>query len=527
MAVFARKASGLVREASLFDAFSYGFYDQAVGACIWAYMSFGLFVLPMGDLMIGILVGAILGICGAFVWGILGGSMPRSGGDYVYNSRIIHPTVGAIISFSTAWFILIMWNGVLCGWVIYGLAHTLGLLGFPSETIEWLWSFEGLILICTAIQVISFISTAFGWKPYAKVQKVIMVVALAGLVIAGILLTIATHDQFVLAWNRIASQYSSLSYEEMLKAVEANGFPVSGSYNLYDSIGLIVTSNYFTMYGYMIAFIGGEIKRPQRNILLAQLLAVIVPIVLASWITWAATKTCGIEFLRAGAYVDNAGLEGYTLPFSPIYTAAAAVLTDNMILKFLIGIQLALFSFMYIPVDYIASNRAMFAWGMDRIGPSFFTDVSPKWNTPMKNSVLIFIFSMISSTLFALYPELLWTFSVVVLETLLLFCVTGISGIIFPFRKKMKHVWDSSPYKGWKMGSIPIVTIAGIIYVALLLTIVYYYWAVPALGFLHPLWDPIYITVIIIGILWYAFWYYKRKKEGIDITLAYKELPPE
>jgi len=74
---------------------------------------------------------------------------------------------------------------------------------------------------------------------------------------------------------------------------------------------------------------------------------------------------------------------------------------------------------------------------------------------------------------------------------------------------------------------LPIVTIAGIIYVALLLTIVYYYWAVPALGFLHPLWDPIYITVIIIGILWYAFWYYKRKKEGIDITLAYKELPPE
>lgn len=528
MAVFARKASGLMREASLFDAFSYGFFDQAVGACIWAFTSFGLFVAPKGDLMIGILLGAILGIAGAIVWGVLGASMPRSGGDYVYNSRIIHPVVGTIISVSTAWFILVMWNGVLCGWVIYGLTNTLGLIGVSYEIIDWFWSFQGLLISCTIIQIISVTATSFGWRKYAKFQKFIMLIAMLGLIISAILLTINGQEQFISSWNVEAAKYESIDYEGLLSGVEAEGFPVHGGYELFDTLGLITTSNYFTMYGYMIAFIGGEIKRPQRNILLAQFLAVIVPVILASWITFAFLKTAGIEFLRAGAYIDNAGyIEGYNMPFSPIYTSAAAVLTDNIVLKFLIGFQLALFSFMYIPVDYLASNRAMFAWGMDQIGPSIFTDVNPKFGTPLKNQLIVFIFSMIVSILFSLYPDLLFTFSIVVLETLTLFTITGISGMILPFVKKVRRIWDASPYKKWKVGPIPVVTIAGIIYVSLLLMIVYFYWALPTLDFLHPLWDPIYVATWLFGIFWFASWYFKRKKEGIDVLLAFKEIPPE
>lgn len=528
MAVFARKASGLVREASLFDAFAFGFFDQAVGACIWAYMSFGLFVAPRGELITGIMLGLALGIGSALVWGILGGSMPRSGGDYIYNSRIIHPIVGVIISVSSAWFILVMWNGVLCGWVIYGLSHTLALIGASYEIIDWLWSTQGLLICCTIIQVISLIMSSLGWRKYSVIQKAIFTISMVGLIICAGLLTMSSAEEFINAWNAICAKYGSIGYSELLSAVEGQGFPVKGEYNLFDTLALITTSNYFTMYGYFISFIGGEVKRPERNILIAQILAVIVPVVLALWVTWAAIKTAGIEFLRAGAYIDNAGyVEGYTLPFSPIYTSIAAVLVDSIILRFLIGFQLALFSFMYIPIDYIASNRAMFAWGMDQIGPSFFTDVNLKLGTPLKNNIIIFIMSMFTSTMFSLSPELLWTFSVVALETLTLFLITGISGTIFPFVKKVRHIWEASPYRNWKVFGIPVVTLAGIDYIAFLLLSVYFYWALPALGFLHPLWDPIYVTVWVLAILWFVFWYYRRKAQGINVLLAYKELPPE
>ena len=44
---------------------------------------------------------------------------------------------------------------------------------------------------------------------------------------------------------------------------------------------------------------------------------------------------------------------------------------------------------------------------------------------------------------------------------------------------------------------------------------------------LNIVWTPIYIGVWIFGILWYHIWKWHRKKQGIDITLAYRELAPE
>ncbi len=39
-------------------------------------------------------IGALAALCGAMVYGELGASMPRSGGEYQYLSRIYHPSVG-------------------------------------------------------------------------------------------------------------------------------------------------------------------------------------------------------------------------------------------------------------------------------------------------------------------------------------------------------------------------------------------------------------------------------------------------
>ena len=68
-------------------------------------------------LMLLAMVAVILaGIGMPIVWGVLGGSMPRSGGEYIYNSRIIHPVIGIAESFGNA-FVWIMWIYVLEPWV--------------------------------------------------------------------------------------------------------------------------------------------------------------------------------------------------------------------------------------------------------------------------------------------------------------------------------------------------------------------------------------------------------------------------
>jgi hypothetical protein len=64
--------------------------------------------------------------------GILGGSMPRSGGEYIYNSRIIHPLIGIAESFGNA-FVWIMWIYVLAPWTVDpGLTMMFQFLGRPD-----------------------------------------------------------------------------------------------------------------------------------------------------------------------------------------------------------------------------------------------------------------------------------------------------------------------------------------------------------------------------------------------------------
>ena len=133
---FARKASGLVRGLSMWDAFGVGFMNQGLTPSIWVMVSLGLGVYLGGNLIIATIISLVLaGIGFPLVWGILGGSMPRSGGEYIYNSRIIHPLVGIGESFGNA-FIWLMWIYVLAPWMADPGAIML------SEFMGWDWLYN-------------------------------------------------------------------------------------------------------------------------------------------------------------------------------------------------------------------------------------------------------------------------------------------------------------------------------------------------------------------------------------------------
>ena len=110
---YARKASGLVRGLSMMDAFAVGFMNQGITPSIWLIFTLGLGIFLGGNLIIAAVISLVMaGIGFPIVWGVLGGSMPRSGGEYIYNSRIIHPVFGIAQSFGDA-VIWLMWLYVL------------------------------------------------------------------------------------------------------------------------------------------------------------------------------------------------------------------------------------------------------------------------------------------------------------------------------------------------------------------------------------------------------------------------------
>jgi amino acid transporter len=539
---FARKASGLVRGLSFIDAFGVGFMNQGLTPSMWVMISLGLGVYTGGNLIIATLLSALLcGIGFSLVWGILGGSMPRSGGEYIYNSRIIHPLIGIAESFGNA-FVWIMWIYILAPWTVDpGLTMMFQFLGRPDisealiSTINtpfgpfYLWFF----VIATLVNFIAFLFVVFGIKIFARVQKVIMVLGIAGCGVILLVFSFTTHDAFVQAWNTIATQYGSLDYNGFLAsartAIEGAGDVLPKTWNWYDTLGVMVAGSWLFAYSYCITFIAGEVKRPDKTIILANLSAILIPAAFMLWLAIVLYRTVGFEFLSATAWVDNSGtaLAGYTIPWAPNFVGLAAVINHNWFIVFMMAMSFIVFNLWWVALSYLAFPRILFAWGMDRMGPKWFADIDYRWASPVKNHILCFVLGEIGILLYTIFQNQMSGLSVTGLEIVSVFGVTAVAAVIFPFSKKAKNIWDSSPYKKWNILGIPVVTIGGIVNLVYLAILFYFFIVMPDLEGLAIGSLLFYVLIWAIGVGWYFYWKGRNKQVGVDISMTFGELPPD
>lgn len=532
---FARKASGLVRGLSFIDAFGVGFMNQGLTPSMWVMISFGLGVYTGGNLIWATVLSAVLcGIGFSLVWGILGGSMPRSGGEYIYNSRILHPIIGIAESFGNA-FVWIMWIFVLAPWTVDpGLVMLFQFLDMPAAA-EFCTQPIALFIIATLVNVIGMLFVVFGMKFFAKVQKIIMVIGIAGCVVILLVFTFTSHDAFVNAWNSLAAQYGSLDYEGFLAgartAIEEYGDTLPTTWNWFDTLGVMVAGSWLFAYSYCITFIAGEVKRPDKTIILANLSAILVPAAFMIWLAAALYNSVGFEFLSATAWVDNMGegLAGYTLPWAPNFVGLAAVINQNWFVVVMMALSFIVFNLWWVALSYLAFPRILFAWGMDRMGPKWFADIDFRWASPVKNHILCFILGEIGILIYAFLQDPMAGLSVTGMEIVSVFGVTAIAAAVFPFSKKAKQIWESSPYKKWNIFGIPVVTIAAVINLIYLGILFYFFFFMAEMGEQELVTGSLILYAIIwgLGIVWYFYWKARNKKVGVDTNMTFGELPPD
>ena len=409
---FARKASGLVRGLSVWDAFGVGFMNQGLTPSIWVMVSLGLSVFMGGNLIIATIMSVVLaGIGFPLVWGILGGSMPRSGGEYVYNSRIIHPLIGIGESFGNA-FIWLMWIYVLAPWMADPGLKMMGQMMGSS----WLYNTAndtylgglsphlGAFVIASVANVIAVLFVVFGVKVFARIQKVVMGLGLIGAAAIIVALFMYSKADFIRDWNSMAAQYHSLDYNAFIAATQkAAGTTIPSHWNWYDTFGVMVAGSWLFAYSYSIAFIAGEVKRPQRSIILANLFAIIVPAVFMILTAIGLYHIVDFKFLSAAAWADQhdvVNVAGYAMPWSTHFVGLAGIVMHNKVVVFLMVLSFLLFDLWWIALSYLAFPRIIFAWGMDHMGPKWFTDVNARFASPVKNYILGFV---IAEGLIALY----------------------------------------------------------------------------------------------------------------------------
>ncbi len=376
---FARKASGLVRGLSMTDAFAVGLMNQGITPSIWFAITFGLGVFLGGNLIIACLISLVLaGIGFPIVWGVLGGSMPRSGGEYVYNSRIIHPIFGIAQSFGDA-MIWLMWIYVLAPLAIDpGLTTTFNYLGW-SGAANWVVSSTLItFLLASLFNVVGFMFVVFGIKIFATVQKIVMFFGIGGMVVIGIVLTLTSKAHFISQWNQAAASTHSATYNAFIAKVGvAAGQVMPHTWNWKATFGCMVAMSWCFAYAYSISFIGGEVKRPDKTIILANLFAVLVPGFFMLWAAFALNKTVGYTFLNASAWNDNNGPinavanmpHGTNFVDLAVYALGTTAWYTKLLAGYM-GLSYVAFTLWWIALSYLAFPRILFAWAWTAWAPS-------------------------------------------------------------------------------------------------------------------------------------------------------------
>ncbi len=540
--LFIRKATGLVRSWSVFDAFVYALFSTNLVTL--GFYSFSQMYYFQGGLIPALLIAALFIIFEVVVYSSLIAVMPRSGGDYVWQSRILGGGVGFVLAISGWWFILWLWVPLYADMLRHiVITPVLALLGNPQAALWFGQSPLGLFV--TSLITLAIVSTfiMMGMKKYAQIQKFSFFGGMLGLAIMLVLLLTGTPESFRAGMDANLSQLFGMS-KSVYDTVVAEGVAAGAAMPLTGgSFGLIMLTLpylvFFNLWPNWGATLYGEVRGAsdfKRN-LAGMAWALGTTTLLAVLVVFAISRSIGWDFFMqaSGAYWNHAW--GYTqeppaLPIWPYPALLAAFLTTNRALQILLIVLMSLWWFGWSGTLFLSSTRVIFAAAFDRFLPEKVSEVDERTHTPVNALLLMVIPSILISFLFAYN---IFEFRSLTLDSTLVIAVTylgtTIAAIILPYRKP--DLYNASPIAKFKVLGIPLITIAGTIFGSFLLFLLVEWLFDPWLNgtALYGISLQNTPSVIFIGVLYgtalaiYLGFKAYRKSRGIDIDKVHQEIP--
>jgi amino acid transporter len=273
------------------------------------------------------------------------------------------------------------------------------------------------------------------------------------------------------------------------------------------------------------AYIGGEVKEPQRVQSRAILSALFFGYFMYMIILFLYYRVVGQEFNNAAAFLEYE-TDQSPIPVAGVLNFFAGLLTDSSILNVIMGASFFLWHFLLLFVMFTICVRNIFAWSFDQIMPTGLTQVTSRTRAPWTATIVvaavaaILLWASIFTPLFDYIFNYIAIFSVA-------FWITSFAAILLPYRKRT--MFEGAPESARRMvGPIPLLTIAGVVNLILFSIILYSSFTLPAFagpvgGWAFAFLFGIYISGLVIYFVSAAI----RKRQGTDFNLLYGEIPPE
>jgi APA family basic amino acid/polyamine antiporter len=480
--VFVRKASGLVRVMSPWAAFIYNILTMGL-IFPWTYL-WAPGALPGGKLVWGILLAMVIEIPIAFVYVWLSTAMPRSGGDYVFESRVFGGGVAFTVVMSGYVIWILQWVA-LSGWLVsylgfaplfLGLGATMGNATLSSMGV-WFTQSTGIVIVSILNAILALVILCSGFKNYVKLQTVMitaMMIAFATTLIVMFVANPATVESHLNAFSA-ASGGSANFYKEAIAAVTAAGIDLNPPFSLLSTLLIAPIAWTSLQWATYSAQQNGEIKdarsfKSQTFILVGSL---IVTGLLLAALAVGMEKAIGSQFMYvAGAgywsLISEANIAGFNL-WPPILAVA---LTGSPIVVLLISIGYILNGHQIVHNCYIGMTRVMVAMSLDRVLPEWISKVHERYHTPVNAHVAYFLASVPVILAYNLAPGWVGLTLGVTFGCGYVFIVSCLAGALLPYRAK--EVYESSPgakytVNGWVGILATVVGVAGFIWISWIL----------------------------------------------------------
>ncbi len=542
--VFVRKSSGLVRVMSPRSAFVYNVLTMGL-IFPWTYL-WAPGALPGGQLVWGILLAMVLEIpiALAYVW--LSTALPRSGGDYVFQSRVLGGGIGFTLVFSGFVIWILQWVA-LSGWLLSTLGFAPLFLGLGAsmgsaqmvEIATWFTTPTGILITSVANALIAMLILSSGFKNYVRLQRVMWIAILVSFATMLVVLatTAATAVPGRLDAFSSAIGGSATFSADARAAAEAAGVTLNPAFSLIATLLIAPIAWTSLQWATYSAQQNGEIKsagnfRSQAFIIVG---ALVLTGLLLALLAFVLERAVGTEFLYVAGAGYWSGVGEATLAGSYLWpNMIATAIANNPVVTLLIAFGFILNGHQIVHNCYIGMTRVMVAMSLDRLLPEMVSRVSDRLRTPVNAHVIYFVASLPVIWLYNNFvftqadgTETTWASLTlgVTFACGYVFVGTAIAGALLPYRAKA--LYEASPGSAYKVAGIPLVTIVGTIGAIAGVWFLYLFLTSAELGLTSDLAYFVVAGILLFSLGWYLVTKYVRRSRGINVDFAFKEIPPE
>jgi amino acid transporter len=525
--LFVRNATGLVRGMSQRASVALNFIPGHPTQTLSAVLFYFLAVFAGANMYLALLLVIPMTLSFSYAFGLLTQMIPRSGGDYMIVSRVIHPLAGIVSSFcmSMAGFLSNAFFGLAFAiFAVSPSAIAIGDIGGYGWLTEWgqdiaasrWWQF---FLGAAMISVSSAVHLA-GWRWMIRFLTSLFWFVTGGMILTVLVVVIRGKDTFARGFDAFAG---AGQYQGTIDRATEAGANLSPGFSLTQTLAVVAGLATVSIYCYWSTFVGGELRQAStlktaNNMARGGILG-ILGVALGGWLL---LSGIGEEFLRAA---QSGGLpEGLPLT-NPTYIFLTAASINNVLIAIILALSYCVFWPLICWLSLLQPTRMLFAYSFDGMLPKFFAQTTrsgaPWVCVVVSGGASILVLLWATSDTGALFKVLAFA----TLIQLIAMALVGLSGILAPKLRPELYRASSSQKT---IGGIPLVQIAGVGCIATAVFLYIEFLHEPGLGIAKRgeffVWAG---GTMLAGVIFYFAARAIRASQGVNIDRAFAEIPPE